>query len=148
MITLSKNQVIELLIQQSKQEKNTTKQKDLLLFIKFLKKSSIENFTTEYTEKHNINIGLLCENLVLKYLGLQSENLENEVKSYVVNTWNVLTNEKVSNVYIMICNNSSILKNGLYKIEGSKILNKRFTSLKEIKALKMEYVASLTKIIY
>lgn len=147
MITLSKKQVVELLTLQAKQEKNKSKAKDLLLFIKFLKKSSIDNFYTEYTEKHNINIGFICENLVLKYLGLESENLENEIKSFVINSWNVLTNEKVATVYIIICNNSNILKNGLYKVQGSKILNKRFTSLKDIKALKMEYIASLTSVI-
>ena len=147
MITLNKKQVMELLTLQAEEEKNISKKKDLLLFIKFLKKSSLEIFTTEYTEKKHLNIGFICENLVLNYLGLTTENLENEVKSFVINSWNVLNNEKVATVYIMICNNSSILKNGLYKIEGAKILNKRFTSLKDIKALKMEYVASLTKII-
>jgi len=147
MLTLEKKQVIELLTLQAEEEKNKTKKKDLLLFIKFLKKSNLKQFTTERTEKNNINIGFLCENLILNYLGLESENLENEIKSFVINGWNVLTNKNVSNVYIMICNTSNILKNGLYKIEGSKILNKRFTSLKDIKALKMKYIASLTSII-
>lgn len=148
MITLSKKQVIDLLTLQAQEEKNISKKKDLLLFIKFLRKSSLEIFTTEYTEKKHLNIGFICENLVLNYLGLTTENLENEVKSFVVNTWNVLTNENVSNVYIIICNNSNILKNGLYKVQGSKILNKRFTSLKDIKALKMEYITSLSRVIF
>lgn len=142
MITLNKIQLLNEMDKLIQDQNNTTKKAILQNAKKFISKSNIDDY---YTIKQNdhINLGYVFEKIALNYFNLLQEDDEHEIKSFIVNGWNILTNKDVRTVYIVVCINSPKLKNGFYKINADLIRNKR-VGLKELVKLNKEYVCSLT----
>lgn len=142
MIILNKKQLLNEMDKLIQDQSNTTKKAILQNAKKFIKKSNIDDY---YTIKQNdhINLGYVFERIALNYFNLSQEDNDHEIKSLIVNGWNILTNKDVTTVYIVACVNSSKLKNGFYKVNADLIRNKRI-GLKEFVQLPKEYVCSLT----
>lgn len=142
MITLNKTQLLNEMDKLIQDQNNTTKKAILQNAKKFIVKSNIDDY---YTIKQNdhINLGYVFERIALNYFNLLQEDNEHEIKSLIVNGWNILTNKDVTTVYIVVCMNSSKLKNGFYKVNADLIRNKR-VGLKDFVQLPKEYVCSLS----
>ena len=115
---------------ESKQE--TTKASNIGMLVDLVTNSSIKNYYTTKSLSGYINIGFICEILMLNYLHIEKEDNMHEIKSLVNNTPHVLTNEHVKIVYILVINQKS---HGIYQVNASEILGLRLT-YKNIQALK------------
>lgn len=132
MNNLNKKQVISeleklVVLYSSGNRKNATYVERLRTLLRVIKKQAKENsvYYTTYNKSGHINIGYLVESIALKYLGLESEDEEHEVKSFVLNSWNTLVNEDVKWVYVVVVGNSKKIENGFYKVKANEIRGKR-----------------------
>ena len=103
---------------------------------RLVNKSTIQEYNTSVS-KNGVNVGLIIETLVLKYLGLEREDKQHEIKSLVLNTANILTNKETETIYIFII---SKYFNGLYKLENAQQVNGLRIGINEIRALKNQLV--------
>lgn len=103
---------------------------------RLVNKSTIQEYNTSVS-KNGVNVGLIIETLVLKYLGLEREDKQHEIKSLVLNTANILTNKETETIYIFII---SKYFNGLYKLENAQQVNGLRIGINEIRVLKNQLV--------
>ena len=143
---LSKNELIEALDQMQKVEKNKTYKNNIALVRKYVNMGACDMYRVNPTSTGRINLGDVCECVALYYFDLNSENDTHEIKSFINHGWHTLSDTGRMVVYIVVVNTSDIIKNGLYRIEASKILNKPIKTLKDLKALKPEYITSITNL--
>lgn len=141
---VKKEEVLSALDNQIKSVRNESQKETLLAFKGLVRRCGIK----EYNAKPNIvsktyNIGDIAEAIVLKWLGLESEDLEHEVKSYFLNGWHTLTNKEVKTVYVIIY--SKYFK-GVYKINANEVLDKGDNFIKLMKQVKPERVLSWTRL--
>lgn len=100
-----------------------------------------------YNKQGHINLGLLIEGLALDYLGLEREDENHEVKSFVLNSWNTLTNDSVEWVYVVVVGNSRKIENGFYKVSANDIKGKRGNLEVLRNAESLERVCSLSQLV-
>lgn len=75
--------------------------------------------------KYGYNLGDISECLVLGLLGLKVEDNQHEIKSFILNHWNTLTDTSRKTCYIL---NTYSKNTGLYKCDASLIRNKTITN--------------------
>lgn len=115
---------------------DTTRCNKCKILKRLINKSNIQEYNTSIS-KNGVNVGLIVETLVLKYLGLKCEDKQHEIKSLVLNTANILTNKETETIYIFII---SKYFNGLYKLENAQQINGLRVGINEIRALKNQLV--------
>lgn len=115
---------------------DTTRCNKCKILKRLIKKSNIQEYNTSIS-KNGINVGLIVETLVLKYLGLKCEDKQHEIKSLVLNTANILTNKETETIYIFII---SKYFNGLYQLKNAQQVNGVRIGINEVRALKNELV--------
>jgi len=115
---------------------DTTRCNKCKILKRLINKSNIQEYNTSVS-KNGVNVGLIVETLVLKYLGLKCEDKQHEIKSLVLNTANILTNKETETIYIFII---SKYFNGLYKLENAQQVNGLRIGINEIRALKNQLV--------
>lgn len=115
---------------------DTTRCNKCKILKRLVNKSNIQEYNTSIS-KNGVNVGLIVETLVLKYLGLKCEDKQHEIKSLVLNTANILTNKETETIYIFII---SKYFNGLYKLDNAQQVNGLRIGINEIRALKNQLV--------
>lgn len=115
---------------------DTTRCNKCKILKRLVNKSNIQEYNTSVS-KNGVNVGLIVETLVLKYLGLKCEDKQHEIKSLVLNTANILTNKETETIYIFII---SKYFNGLYKLDNAQQVNGLRIGINEIRALKNQLV--------
>lgn len=115
---------------------DTTRCNKCKILKRLVNKSNIQEYNTSIS-KNGVNVGLIVETLVLKYLGLKCEDKQHEIKSLVLNTANILTNKETETIYIFII---SKYFNGLYKLENAQQINGLRVGINEIRALKNQLI--------
>lgn len=115
---------------------DTTRCNKCKILKRLVNKSNIQEYNTSIS-KNGVNVGLIVETLVLKYLGLKCEDKQHEIKSLVLNTANILTNKETETIYIFII---SKYFNGLYKLDNAQQVNGVRVGINEIRALKNQLV--------
>lgn len=127
---------------------NTTKAQIIENLINFIKTCDIATYNNIKTNDSlkGLNIGDIGENIVFRYFKIDKENEMHEIKTFIIDTPNILIDKKVKIVYIFMVFNDI---NGLYKVNASDIYNIRL-SKKLVKNLienqKMVKVASLKQL--
>lgn len=115
---------------------DTTRCNKCKILKRLVNKSNIQEYNTSIS-KNGVNVGLIVETLVLKYLGIKCEDKQHEIKSLVLNTANILTNKETETIYIFII---SKYFNGLYKLDNAQQINGLRVGINEIRALKNQLV--------
>lgn len=115
---------------------DTTRCNKCKILKRLVNKSNIQEYNTSIS-KNGVNVGLIVETLVLKYLGIKCEDKQHEIKSLVLNTANILTNKETETIYIFII---SKYFNGLYKLDNAQQVNGLRIGINEIRALKKKLV--------
>lgn len=115
---------------------DTTRCNKCKILKRLVNKSNIQEYNTSIS-KNGVNVGLIVETLVLKYLGLKCEDKQHEIKSLVLNTANILTNKETETIYIFII---SKYFNGLYKLDNAQQVNGLRIGINEIRVLKNQLV--------
>lgn len=147
---IDKTSVINGLIEKRKHiaTQNNTKAQILNNFIELIKTCNIKEYYNIKTNDNlnGLNIGDVGENIVLHYFNLKRENALHEIKTFIIDTPNILIDKSAQVVYILMTFNAL---NGLYKVNANDIFNKRLSKklLNDlIKNNKMVKVASLQQL--
>lgn len=127
---------------------NNTKAQILNNFIKLVKDCNILEYYNIKTNDNlkGLNLGDIGENIVLRFFNLKRENEMHEVKTFIIDTPNILIDKSVKVVYILMVFNEL---NGLFQVNAKDIYNKRLSKklLNELlKNNKMVKVASLKQL--
>lgn len=144
MLTLEKETLIFSLTLQKTQEKNTTKKRQLENLINFIQKLDIQVYNNLIVNRGGcfLNIGFICEYIILKYLGLEKENDLNEIKAFIINTPHIVAKNSSRKVVYIFSTNEGI--EGLYKVSADLVKEKRINK-KDFK--NFERVATLKNIL-
>lgn len=122
---------------------NSTKASTLERFARLVKATDLDTYTNIKHNKNGANLGDLAERIVLRYLGLDAETEDAEVKSLILNSPNILTNSEVRTVYLLDLHANH---SGLYRLDAKAVLNRKIDRrlVRELESAKaLEKVASL-----
>lgn len=146
---MTKKEVLKNLKKNLREEENITNAKYISKIIRLVSKSKRLEYrgaSVSLSQKGNLNFGCLLERIVLDYFHLEREDNNHEIKCYVNNTTNILTNENVKICYVLLI---SEVHNGLYRVDADLIRNIKLRKKYLISLIlnnKMVRVASLNKL--
>jgi hypothetical protein len=131
---------IDLMILHYTNMQDITRVNKLKTFKRLINKSPINEYNASISKNGHINMGNIGEKIVLNYLGLEVEDYQHEVKTYILNQAHEIENKNIEVVYFLIM---SKYKNGLYKMENAQQIANKKIGVKEFRTLPLEKVCEL-----
>jgi len=115
--------------------KTRLQKKSLTLLSNQVKKYPDIVYSPRMTPNGLYNLGDITETLVCYMLSIESEDNQHEIKSFILNSWHILTSLEREQVYIL---NTYGKKTGLYKCSADKIYKRRITNREQLENLLQE----------
>ncbi len=128
--TLTRLEIYNYLVKRAK-GLNRNQRKSLLLLANEVKRHRDIEYNICIT-KYGYNLGDIAECLLLDMFGLKVEDDDHEIKSFILNHWNILKDNHRQTCYIL---NTYSKHTGIYKCNAELIRNKVISNKKSLERL-------------